>query len=202
MILAEIVELGKNAENSHDLRIFSEELCSFCAIILKNRYGKDFNGIYPFCGLDVLAPYLLGGNWLLFDESWHDYQSEISNHQIPHFEEALNSDRLRILDQSLESSKEKIIDFKPDVFLIKYAGEGHYKLIFDFLSQNFATSPLLIIACTSHKFERYLDPVSSYRLSLIKIGLLNEVSIGRQLQPVYQSFYFLDRLRLFEFSRK
>jgi len=201
-VLAEIIELGKNTKNSHDLRIYSERLCFLCALILKNRHGTHFNGIYPFCGLDVLTPYLLGGNWLLFDESWHDYQSEISNYQIPHFEEALNSDRLSILDQSIESSKEDVMNFKPDIVLIKYAGEGHYKLIFDFLIQNFITLPLLIITCTSRKLEKYLDPVSGYRLSLIRIGLLNEISIGRRLQPVYQSFYFLDRLKLFEFSKE
>ena len=200
--LAEIVELGKIAENSHDLRIYSEKLCSFCAIILRIRYGNRFNGIYPFCGLDVLTPYLLGGNWLLFDESWQDYQTEISNYQIPHFEKALNSDRLTIFDQSIESSREKVIDFEPDLILIKYAGEGHYKLIFDFLCRNFTPLPVLIIACTTRRLEKYLDSLSSYRLSLINIGLLNEISIGKQLQPVYQTFYFLDRLKLFEFSKK
>lgn len=201
-LLSEIIELGKNVKNSHNLRIYSEKLCFLCAIILENRYGKNFNGIYPFCGLDVLTPYLLGGNWLLFDESWRDYQTEISNYQIPHFEKALNSDRLTISDQSIESSKEKVIDFKPDVVLIKYAGQGHYKRIFDFLSQNLVPLSLLIIACTTRKLEKYLDSVSDYRLSLIKIGLFNEISIRKQLQPVYQTFYFLDRLKLFEFSKK
>ncbi|MFX1537745.1 MAG: hypothetical protein ACFFDI_26405 [Promethearchaeota archaeon] len=201
-VLAEIVKLGKNTESNHDLRVYSEKLCFLCSIILRNRYGERFNGIYPFCGLDVLTPYLLGGNWLLFDDSWNDYQTEIPNYQIPHFEDALNSDQLKIIDQSILSSKEEVSDFKPEVILIKYAGEGNYKRIFDFLSQNFVSLPLLVISCTSRKLEKYLEDFPGYHLSLIRIGFRNEIAIRRQLQPVYQSFYFLDRLKLFEFSKK
>lgn len=201
-VLAEIVELGKKVKNRHDLRVYSEKLCFLCSIILRKRYGELFNGIYPFCGLDVLTPYLLGGNWLLFDASWNDYQTENPNYQIPYFEEALTSDRLRIIDQSIESSKEEVINFKPEVVLIKYAGEGNYERIFDFLSRKFRNSPLLIISCTSRELEKYCDQFSAYRLSLIKIGSKKEISIGRQIQPVCQAFYFLDRLKLFKFTKK
>ncbi|MFX0123507.1 MAG: hypothetical protein ACFFAE_07680 [Candidatus Hodarchaeota archaeon] len=201
-ILTEIIELGKKVETKHDLRAYSEKVCFFCSIILRRRFGEFFNGIYPFCGLDVLTPYLLGGNWLLFDTSWNDYQTEIPKYQIPYFKEAITSDRLRIIDRSIEASKEEVIDFKPEVVLIKYAGEGNYERIFDFLKCNFKSSPLLIISCTSRELEKYLDHYSGYRLSSVKIGSLNEISIGRQLQLVYQTFYFLDRLKLFEFSKK
>lgn len=201
-VLAEIVELGKNVLTSHDLRIYSEKLSFLCSIILRKRYGERFNGIYPFCGLDVLTPYLLGGNWLLFDASWNDYQPEIPRYQIPYFEEAITSDRLRIIDQSIESSKEEVFSFQPEVILIKYAGEGNYERIFDFLSHHFKNLPLLLISCTSRKLENYLNQFSVYRLSLIKIGSLKEISIGRQIQPAYQTFFFLDRLKLFEFTKK
>ncbi|MFW9903174.1 MAG: hypothetical protein ACFFFH_02495 [Candidatus Thorarchaeota archaeon] len=202
VILAEIVELGKSATNHNDLRNYSDKLCFLCSIILKNRFGESFNGIYPFCGLDVLTPYLLGGNWLLFDASWNEYQTEISNYQIPYFQKALTSDRLRVIDQSIESSTEEVVNFKPEVILVKYAGEGNYKRIFDFLIHNITTLPILVISCTSRKLEKYLEPTLGFRLTSIKIGLLNEISIERQLQPVYQTFYFIDRLKLFEFSKK
>ncbi|UCG00615.1 MAG: hypothetical protein JSW11_13470 [Candidatus Heimdallarchaeota archaeon] len=196
------MELGDKIKTRADLVFYSEKLCFLCSIILKKRYGERFNAIYPFCGLDVLTPYLLGGNWLLFDESWNDYQTEIPKYQIPYFEDALASDRLRIIDQSIEFSKEEVSNFQPEVVLIKYAGEGNYERIFDFLSRNFTVLPILVISCTSQKFEEYLERISSYRLSLIKIGSWNEIFIGRQLQPVYQTFYFLDRLKLFEFSKR
>ncbi|MHA2202468.1 MAG: hypothetical protein ACW991_02150 [Candidatus Hodarchaeales archaeon] len=201
-VLAEIDELGKNVLTRHDLRVFSEKLCFLCSIILRTRYGERFNGIYPFCGLDVLTPYLLGGNWLLFDASWNDYQPEIPRYQIPYFEEALTSDRLRIIDQSIESSEEEVFNFQPEVILIKYAGEENYERIFDFLSRHFKNLPVLIISCTSRKLENYLDQFSVYRLSLINIGSLKEISIGKQIQSAYQTFFFLDRLKLFEFSKK
>ncbi|MFX1505514.1 MAG: hypothetical protein ACFFDC_05295 [Promethearchaeota archaeon] len=201
-ILAEIVELGKNVKNHNDLKDYSEKLCFLCSIILKERFGDCFNGIYPFCGLDVLTPYLLGGNWLLFDASWDNYQTEIPNYQIPYFQKALTSDRLKVINQPIESSTVEVVNFKPEVVLIKYAGEGNYKRIFDFLIQNFNALPIFVISCTSRKLEKYLEYSPGYRLTLIKIGLLNEVSIGRQSQPVYQTFYFLDRLKLFEFSEK
>ncbi|MFX0181467.1 MAG: hypothetical protein ACFE95_00190 [Candidatus Hodarchaeota archaeon] len=169
---------------------------------MRKRFGELFNGIYPFCGLDVLTPYLLGGNWLLFDVSWNDYQTEIPNYQIPYFEEAITSDRLRIIDQSIDDSKEEVFDFKPKVVLIKYAGEGNYERIFNFLSSTFKKSPLLIISCTSRDLEKYSDFFSPYHLSLIKIGSINEISIGRPIQPIYQTFYFLDRLKLFEFTKR
>lgn len=200
--LAEIVELGKNAKNHNDLKYYSEKLCFLCSIILKRRFGERYNGIYPFCGLDVLTPYLLGGNWLLFDASWNEYQTEIPNYQIPYFQKALASGRLRVIDQSIESSTEEVINFKPEVLLIKYAGEGNYERIFNFLIHNFTVLPILVISCTSRKLEKYLEPISEYNLTSIKIGLLNEISIERQLQPIYQTFYFLDRLELFEFSKK
>jgi hypothetical protein len=201
-ILADIVELGKNAGNQTDLRNYSEKLCFLCSIILKKRFGERFNGIYPFCGLDVLTPYLLGGNWLLFDASWNDYQTEIPNYQIPYFQKALSSGRLRIINQSIDSSTEEVVIFKPEVVLIKYAGQGNYERIFNLLIQDFTPLPILVISCTSRKLEKYLELTPGYRLTPTRIGLQNEISIGRQLQPAYQTFFFLDRLRLFEFSKK
>ncbi|MHA2075202.1 MAG: hypothetical protein ACW97X_11330 [Candidatus Hodarchaeales archaeon] len=201
-VLADFVEFGKKVNNRHDLRVYSEKLCFLCSIILNMRYGEDFNGIYPFCGLDVLTPYLLGGNWLLFDDSWSDYQTEIPKYQIPYFEEAINSNRIRIIERSVDDSKEEVMKFKPKVVLIKYAGEGHYERIFDFLTRNFKDSSLLIIACVFRQLEKYIDQSSVYQLSLIKIGSMKEISIARQTQPDYQTFFFLDRLKLYEFAKK
>jgi hypothetical protein len=201
-VLAEIVEFGKKVKDRHDLRAYSERLCSLCSIILNLRYGENFNGIYPFCGLDVLTPYLLGGNWLLFDDSWSDYQTEIPNYQIPYFEEALNSDRIRIIGRSVDDSKEEVIKFKPKIVLIKYAGEGNYEHIFDFLTRTFKDSPLLIISCVSRQLEKYINQSSAYQLSLVKIGSMKEISLKRQIQPDYQTFFFLDRLKLYEFAKK
>ncbi|MFX1285488.1 MAG: hypothetical protein ACFFB5_17755 [Promethearchaeota archaeon] len=202
MVIGEIVDLGKKIKNRHDLRVYSERLCFLCSIILRNSFGELFNGIYPFCGLDVLTPYLLGGNWLLFDASWKDYQTEIPNYQIPYFEEALTSDRLKIIDQSIEASKEEVINFKPEVVLIKYAGEGNYERIFDFVIHNLKNSPLLVISCTSRDLEKYSNNLFDHQLSTIKIGSMREISIGREVQSDYQTFFFLDRLKLFEFTQK
>ncbi len=201
-VLADIVEFGKKANGRHDLRVYSEKLCSLCSVILNMRFGENFHGIYPFCGLDVLTPYLLGGNWLLFDDSWNDYQTQIPKYKIPYFEEALNSDRIRIIERSVDDSKEEVIKFKPKVVLIKYAGEGNYERIFDFLASNFMDSSLLIISCVSRQLEKYIDISTTYQLSLVKIGSMDEISLERQLQPDYQTFFFLDRLKLYEFAKK
>lgn len=142
-VLADMVEFGKKINDIYDLRVYSEKLCFLCSIILNMRCGEDFHGIYPFCGLDVPTPYLLGGNWLLFDDSWSDYQTEIPKYQIPYFEEALNSGRIRIIERSVDDSKEEVIKFKPNIVLIKYAGEGNYERIFDFLARNFKDTPFL-----------------------------------------------------------
>ena len=166
------------------------------------RFGENFHGIYPFCGLDVLTPYLLGGNWLLFDDSWNDYQTQIPKYQIPYFEEALNSDQIRIIERSVDDSKEEVINFKPKVVLIKYAGEGNYERIFDFLTRNYTDSSLLIISCVHRQLEKYIDASTTYQLSLVKMGSMEEISIARQLQPDYQTFFFLDRLKLYELSKK
>jgi len=201
-VLAKVLDLSENANDDHDLRAYSEKLCFLCSIVLKKRFGDDFNGIYPFCGLDVLTPYLLGGNWLLFDESWSDYQTEIPKYQIPYFKEALNSDRIRIVERSVDNSKEEVIKFKPNIVLIKYAGEGNYERIFDFLTCISKKSPLLIISCVSRQLEKYINESSAYQLSLVKIGSMKEISLRKQIQPDYQAFFFLDRLKLYEFAKK
>ena len=146
-VIDDIVEFGGKVRDRQDLQAYSGKLSFLCSLFLKQRYGDNYNGLYPFCGLDVLSPYLLGGNWLLFDESWNDYQTEITDYQIPYFEDALNSDRIRILDRSVDDSKEEVVNFKPQIVLIKYAGQGNYERIFDFLV-DLKQSPLLIISCT------------------------------------------------------
>lgn len=202
-VLADVVELGKKIKDRHDLKVYSERLCFLCSIILNLRYGENFNGIYPYCGLDVLTPYLLGGNWLLFDDSWSDYQTEIPKYQIPYFKEALNSDRIRIIERSIDDSKEEVRKFKPQIVLIKYAGtEGNYERIIDFLTRIIKDSPLLIISCVSRQLEKYIDQSSAYQLSLVSIGSKKELSLTRQIQPDYQTFFFLDRLKLYEFAKK
>jgi hypothetical protein len=202
-VLTEVIEFGKKIKDKHDLRAYSERLCSLCAVILNQRYRGNFNGIYPFCGLDVLTPYLLGGNWLLFDDSWSEYQTELPKYQIPYFEEALNSDRIKIIDQSIDDSKEEVKKFKPQIVLIKYAGtEGNYERIFDFLTRIITDSPLLIISCVSRQLEEYIDQSFAYQLSSVLIGSKKELSLSRQIQPDYQTFFFLDRLKLYEFARK
>jgi hypothetical protein len=202
-VLTEVIEFGKKIKDKHDLRAYSERLCSLCAVILNQRYRGNFNGIYPFCGLDVLTPYLLGGNWLLFDDSWSEYQTELPKYQIPYFEEALNSDRIKIIEQSIDDSKEEVKKFKPQIVLIKYAGtEGNYERIFDFLTRIITDSPLLIISCISRQLEEYIDQSFAYQLSSVLIGSKKELSLSRQIQPDYQTFFFLDRLKLYEFARK
>ncbi|MHA1977090.1 MAG: hypothetical protein ACW98I_09340 [Candidatus Hodarchaeales archaeon] len=202
-VLAEVVELGKKIKDRHDLRAYSERLCFLCSIFLNLRYGENYNAIYPFCGLDVLTPYLLGGNWLLFDDSWSDYQTEISRFQIPYFKEALNSDRIKIIEQSIDDSKDQVRTFKPQIVLIKYAGtEGNYERIFDFLTRIIKDSPLLIISCVSRQLEKYINQSSAYQLSLVPFGSMKEISLKRQIQPDYQTFFFLDRLKLYEFAKR
>ncbi len=201
-VLNDIVEFGRKVEDRQDLRTYSEKLSFLCSLILKQRRGDNYHGLYPNCGLDVLTPYLLGGNWLLFDESWNDYQTEITNYHIPYFEDAFNSDRIRIIDRSIDESKEEVISFKPEVVLIKYAGEGNYERIFDFLSRDLKRSPLLIISCTTRDLRRYLDPSSTFQLSSSRIVPFKEISLGKQIQPKYQTFFFLDRLKIFEFKKK
>ncbi len=201
-VLDDIVGFGRNVKDRQDLRSYSEKLSYFCSLFLKQRYGNNYNGLYPFCGLDVLTPFLLGGNWLLFDESWNDYQTEITNYHIPYFGDAINSDRIRIIDQSLDNSKEEVTNFKPEVVLVKYAGVGNYERIFDFLSHDLKRSPLLIISCTTRDLKRYLDSSSTFQLSSHRIGRFEEISLGKQIQPRYQTFFFLDRLKIFEFKKK
>lgn len=202
-VLTEVIEFGKKVKDRHDLRAYSERLCSLCSVILNLRYGENFNGIYPFCGLDVLTPYLLGGNWLLFDDSWSEYQTEIPKYQIPYFEEALNSDQIRIIERSVDDSKEEVIEFQPQIVLIKYAGtEGNYERIFDFLTRIGKDSPVLIISCVSRQLEKYIDQSSAYQLSCVRIGSMKEISLIRQIKPDYQTFFFLDRLKLYEFTIK
>ena len=202
-VLTDLVEFGTKAKDKHDLKTYSEKLCSLCSTILNLRYGKTFTGIYPFCGLDVLTPYLLGGNWLLFDDSWSDYQTEISKYEIPYFEEILKSNRIRIVERSLDDSAEEVARLKPQIVLIKYAGtEDNYDQIFDFLPRIMDNSPLLIISCVSRELEKYIDQSSAYLLSPVRIGSMNEISLPRQIQPDYQTFFFFDRLKLYEFVKK
>jgi hypothetical protein len=202
-VVTDLVEFGKKVKDKHDLRTYSERLCSLCSTILNLRYGETFNGIYPFCGLDVLTPYLLGGNWLLFDDSWSDYHTEISKYEIPYFEEILSSDRIRIVERSIDDSIEEVLKFKPQIVLIKYAGtEDNYESIFNFLNLIMKNSPILIISCVSRQLEKYIDQSSAYQLSLVNIGSMKEISLKRQIQPDYQTFFFLDRLKLYEFAKK
>ncbi len=202
-ILGEVGEFGKNVKDRHDLRAYSEKVCHLCSIYLNLRYGENFKAIYPFCGLDVFTPYLLGGNWLLFDKFWSDYQTEIPNYQIPYFKEIINSDRIKIIERSIDESKKEVRNFKPQIVLIKYAGtESNYELLFDFLTSIITDSPLLIIACVSRQLEKYIEKFPSYQLSLVSIGSKKEISLTRQIQPDYQTFYFLDRLKLYEFVKK
>jgi hypothetical protein len=202
-VITEVIEFGEKIRDRHDLRAYSERLCSLCSVILNQRYGGNFNGIYPFCGLDVFTPYLLGGNWLLFDDSWSEYQIELPKYQIPYFKEALNSDRIKIIERSIDDSKEEVKKFKPQIVLIKYAGtESNYERIFDFLTRIIKDSPLLIISCVSRQLEEYIEQSSAYQLSLVLIGSKKELSLSRQIQPDYQTFFFLDRLKLYEFAKK
>jgi len=185
--------------------VYSERLCSLCSTILNQRYGENFNAIYPFCGLDVLTPYLLGGNWLLFDDSWSDYQTEIARYQIPYFEEAINSDRIKIIERPVGDSKEEVSEFKPQAVLIKYAGaEENYEQIFDLLARMEPPedAPMLIIAGVSRQLEKYVEQSSTHDLSPVKIGSMEEISLSRHLQPDYQTFFFLDRLKFYEFAKK
>ena len=202
-IISDLEELKGKIKDKHDLRMYSERLCSLGSTMLNLRYGTTFNGIYPFCGLDVLTPYLLGGNWLLIDESWSDYQTEISKYEIPNFENISLSDRIRIIEKPIESTREEVSNFNPQIVLIKYSGtEGNYEKIFDFLTHIMNDSHLLIIACVSRQLEKYIDNSSAYQLSLVKIGSKEEISLPRQIQPDYQTFFFLDRLKLYELIKK
>jgi hypothetical protein len=202
-VLTEVIELGNKVKDRHGLRVYSEKLCSLCSIILNLLYGEDFKGIYPFCGLDIITPYLLGGNWLLFDDSWIEYQSEIHKYQIPYFEEALNADRISIINRSINDSKKEIRKFKPQIMLIKYAGtESNYKEIFYLLTRIISDTPLLVISCVYRNLEKYIEHSSAYRLSLILIGSKKELSLKSYIQTDYQTFFFLDRLKLYEFAKK
>ncbi|MFX0087833.1 MAG: hypothetical protein ACFFAU_19430, partial [Candidatus Hodarchaeota archaeon] len=100
-------------------------------------------------------------------------------------------------------SKEKVRKFKPQIILIKYAGtESNYERIFDFLTRILKDSHLLIISCVSRQLEKYITQSSVYRLSSVLIGSKKELSLPRQMQPDYQTFFFLDRLKLYDFVKK
>jgi hypothetical protein len=200
--LIEIHSQSQTVTNMSELRAYSGQLCSLGSLILTQWLGENFKAIYPFCGLDVLSPYLLGGNWVLLDKSWSDYQTEIPKYHIPRFEEARESKRIQILERSIEEAKEEVMKFNPQAVLIKYAGsEENYNQIFDFLTSIVQDQPMLIIACVSRQLESTFKHSLTHGMNVVKIQSTEEIAIKRAIQPDYQTFFFLDRLKFYSFFK-
>jgi hypothetical protein len=93
---------------------------------LEMRLGKDFKGVYPYAGLDIDLPLMLGGEWQIIEPTYTDadYLSRIRSF-TKYGGEALDRNKLSIthspiLNQSRLAAE--ITAFKPDVVLIKEPG--------------------------------------------------------------------------------
>jgi len=150
----------------------SEILASICRIDLETRIGKNFRGVYPYCGLDVDFPYMMGGYWLLIEPEYTILGKEpISKKKKERFirrytkygEKALKEGRIKLTNSKILNQRRLKRDarkFIPDVILLKCPTPGaEYSDLLEFYKK-FVKKNTIIISDTKLE-EDFLVPINN-----------------------------------------
>ena len=137
----------------------SDVITNILKMDFEKRIGKNFKGIYTYCGFDVDLPYQLGGDWLLVEPDYmdKDYESRIKN-EMRFGKEGLDNGRLEISHSDVLKSKNipnDVNDYNPDVLIIKCPTPGAEEDLLEFYNK-FIKKDTLLLSDSKIKMDNFV----------------------------------------------